>query len=265
MQLEVDGRQVFAATGGRAFDRSRPVVIFIHGAGLDHTCWQLQNRWFAWHGWSALALDLPGHGGSDGPPLGSIGEMADWIVRLMAAAGASKAALVGHSMGAAIALDVAAREPARITHLALLGTSTGMPVSPALLSAAADNPPKAYDMMTGWCHSPAAAIGGNPAPGLWMTGASRALLGRCKPGVLARDLAACNAWTGALDAARTVKCPTIFILGDRDVMTPAARGRELAAQIPGATATVLSGIGHIMMQEAPDAVLDALIAHLGAA
>lgn len=265
MQLDLDGHRVFAATGGRDLDPQRPAVIFIHGAGLDHVCWQLQSRWFAWHGWSALAIDLPGHGRSGGAPLPSITAMSDWIVRLMSAAGIERAALVGHSMGAAIALETAARAPERVSHLALLGVSSSMPVHPALLTAAKEQPDKAYDMMTGWCHSADAKLGGHPAPGLWMTGGSRALLGSNRPGVLASDLAACNTWTSGPDAARKVKCPTSFILAAADVMTPPKKGAELAASIPGANTTVIPHAGHIMMAEAPDAVLDALIAHLGAA
>ena len=80
MELRVDGKRVFAATGGRAFDPSPPVVIFIHGAGFDHTAWQLQARYFAHHGRAVLALDLPGHGRSEGPVLGSIDESVDWLV-----------------------------------------------------------------------------------------------------------------------------------------------------------------------------------------
>ena len=92
MLLEVDGKRVFAATGGRPFDAKRPAIVFIHGAGLDHVCWQLQSRWFAWHGWSVLAVDLPGHGRSEGAPLPSIAAMSDWIVRFMDAAGIERAA-----------------------------------------------------------------------------------------------------------------------------------------------------------------------------
>lgn len=265
MQVTIDGRRAYAATGGRNFDPGRPVVIFIHGAGLDHVCWQLQSRWFAWHGWSVMAVDLPGHGRSEGPALASIDAMADWIVRLMASVGIARTALVGHSMGAAIALEAAARAPGAVAHLALLGISASMPVHPALLAAAKDEPAKAYDMMTAWCHSPTARLGGHPAPGLWMTGGSRALLGGNRAGVLACDLAACSAWTTGPDAARKVACPAHFILGAADVMTPQKKGAELAAMIVGSTTTTVAGCGHIMMAEAPDAVLDALIAHLGAA
>ena len=84
MELQVDGRKVYAATGGRPFDPAKPVVIFIHGAGQDHTNWQLPARWFAWHGHSVLGVDLPGpwplgrpapgnhprHGAMDRPPDG---------------------------------------------------------------------------------------------------------------------------------------------------------------------------------------------------
>ncbi len=87
MQLEVDGHQTYAATGGRPFDPAKPAAIFIHGAGMDHSYWQLQSRWFAWHGWSVLAVDLPGHGRSDGEPLTSIAGISAWIGRFMDAAG----------------------------------------------------------------------------------------------------------------------------------------------------------------------------------
>ena len=62
MYIDVRGRRAFATTGGKPFDSSKPVVLFLHGSGLDHTFWGLQTRYFAHHGYSVLALDLPGHG-----------------------------------------------------------------------------------------------------------------------------------------------------------------------------------------------------------
>lgn len=265
MLLKVDGREVYAATGGKPFSPERPALVFIHGAGLDHTCWQLQSRWFAWHGWSVLAVDLPGHGRSAGPPRTSIPDMVTFIEGLLEAAGVAKAALVGHSMGAIIALETAAKVPAKVTHLALLGIASAMPVHPNLLTSARDNPAAAYDMMTGWCHSPPAKLGGNTAPGLWMTGGSRALLGHGQDGALAIDLAACNAWKSGAEAAAKITCPTLFLSGASDVMTPARKAAELAKLVAGAKGVTLPRAGHIMMSEQPDATLDALIAHLGAA
>ena len=121
MELKVDGRKVHAATGGRAFDAAKPAVVFVHGAGCDHTVWQLPARWFAWHGHSVLAVDLPGHGRSEGPPLASVADMARWVGALLDAAGVQQAAVVGHSMGAAIALEAAAAMPERVTRVGLAG------------------------------------------------------------------------------------------------------------------------------------------------
>lgn len=260
MEIVVGGQKTFVATGGRAFDASKPCIVFVHGAGCDHMSWVLQARWFAHHGWSVLAPDLPGHGRSEGTAPASITAMADWVESLMDAAGVTKAAVVGHSMGGAIALELAGRENSRVTHLGLIGTAAAIPVGKALLEAAANAPDAAYDMMTTWAHAPAARIGGCATPGIWLTGTSRRIFDRNASGVLANDLALCNVWTSGKDSAARVACPTAVILGALDVMTPPKRGAELATSIEGARVTTLPGTGHMIMFEAPDACLDALIA-----
>src|ERR1700745_1421651 len=130
MNLTVNGKDVFVATGGREFDASLPSVVLIHGAGFDHSAWALHSRWFAHHGSSVLVPDFPGHGRSQGPGLRSIAEMADWTAALLDAAGATKAHLIGHSMGSLIALETAARHPAKVTALGLIGTGAQMAGGP---------------------------------------------------------------------------------------------------------------------------------------
>ena len=83
MQIDLGKGAAFAATGGRAFDKSLPAVVMLHGAGMDRTVWSLQARYLAHHGRAVLALDLPGHGKSAGPALGSIPETADWLGKLL--------------------------------------------------------------------------------------------------------------------------------------------------------------------------------------
>ena len=97
---------------------------------MDHTIWALQTRYFAHHGRSVLAPDLPGHGRSGGPALESIAAMADWVDAFLQTAGIATAALVGHSMGALIALETAARFGARVRALALLGAAALMAARP---------------------------------------------------------------------------------------------------------------------------------------
>lgn len=259
MQLTVNGHKVHAATGGVPFDTKKPAVLFLHGAGCDHTVWQLQARWFAWHGFAALAVDLPGHGRSEGPPLTSIADLARWTGGVLDAAGVKTAALVGHSMGGSIALEAAAALGDRVTRLALIGTAAAIPVHKDLLTAARDRPEIAYRMMTAWALGSSSKIGGNPAPGMWMSGGVLALFARNAPHVLHLDLAACAAWKTGADAARRVKAPTLVILARQDIMTPPKAGAELARMIEGSRTVMLDASGHMMMAEAPDPVLDALI------
>jgi pimeloyl-ACP methyl ester carboxylesterase len=258
MQLSVKGLDTFVATGGREFDSSLPTVVLLHGAGFDHTAWALHSRWFAHHGYGVLAPDLPGHGRSSGAPLSTIAEMADWTASLLDAAGVATARLIGHSMGSLVALETAARHPARVSALSLIGTAAIMTVGPDLLKAAGANDHSAIDMVSIWGLGFQAELGGSLAPGLWMHSGAQRVLEQCRPGVLFSDLSACNAYQGALAAAAQIAVPTTLILGERDMMTPARAGKALAAALPNARTVVLRGAGHMMMAERPDELLAAL-------
>lgn len=262
MDINVDGKRAFAATGGQPFEARKPTVVFVHGGGLEHTVWALQTRYFAYHGRNVLAVDLPGHGKSDGPPLDSIPAMADWVMRLLDAVKVEKATLVGHSMGSLVVYDAAARHAERLTALALLGTSIPMPVASPLLSAAEADNHAGFDMVTIWGHSRSGQMGGSRAPGLWMTGGAVRLLECSRPGVLHAALKASNDYTDGLSLAANITCPTILVLGDRDAMTPIKAAEPVAQAIPGARVIMLKGCGHMMMAEQPDQVLDALIGHI---
>lgn len=258
MKLTVGGNSIFGATGGKDFDPSLPAVVFVHGAGMDRTVWSLQSRYFAHHGYSVLAVDLPGHGLSQGTALSSIEAIADWLQELLDAAGVETAAVVGHSMGAISALEFAARHPGRARALALLGVAASMPVHPALLDAAEANDHLAVDLVTSWAHGDTGHVGGNTTPGLWMMGGGARLLERAAPGVLHNDLSACSAYTGGEAAADKVTCNTLLVLGQVDKMTPFKAGSALASKIAGARIAKIEGSGHMMMLEKPDDTLAAL-------
>jgi pimeloyl-ACP methyl ester carboxylesterase len=258
MRLVVDGSEVFASTGGRDIDPALPAVVFLHGAGMDHSVWAQLARAFAHHGFAVLAPDFPGHGRSAGAPLSSIPVMADWTAALIDAAGLRAARLVGHSMGTLVALETAARYPQKVTGLGLIATAATIPVSADLLNAAKANDHAAIDMVAIWGNGYRATLGGSPTPGLWMLGDAERLLERAGPGVLFNDLAACNDYQDALTAAAKVAVPTTVILGSRDMMTPAKGGRALAAAIPSSRLTVIAGAGHMLMNAHSDEVLAAL-------
>lgn len=258
MQIEVDGAQVFATTGGQPFDADKPCVLFLHGASFDRTVWKLATRYFAWRGRSVLAVDMPGHGRSDGPLIPTIEGMAEWSLRLLDTVGARSAALVGHSMGAMVALEAAARAGERVRALALLGCAYPMRVNDSLLGAARANDHLAMDLVNSWGFGRQAQRGGHRMPGLWMMRGGLRVLEQSAPDTLYNDLNACNAYQGGEAAAEAVRCPTLLVLGERDMMTPLKSGRALAARIKGAEVVTIPGAGHIMMEEAPDETLDAL-------
>lgn len=259
MQVKVDSKSTYAATGHREMDPSLSSVVFIHGAGMDHTVWVLPTRYFVRHQRNVLAIDLPGHGRSEGPLLPNIEAMADWIVRILDVAGVDQAAVVGHSMGSLVALETAVRHPSRVRSLVMVGTSVPMPVTDALLHNAKANDHLALDMLNVWGHGRRAYLGGNATPGMWMMGGGIRLLERAGPDVVYNDLNACNEYVDGLENARNVACPTLLLVGERDMMAPPRRAVDVRDAIANAETVQFDGAGHALLSERPDPVLDQLI------
>ena len=267
MDIDVQGQRTYCYTGGKAFDAAQPTAIFIHGALHDHSVWILQTRYLAHHGWNVLAVDLPGHGRSAGTPPATVEAAADFVLALMDAAGLARAALIGHSFGSLIALEAAARAPARVSHLVLVGTAFPMKVSAALLESSLKTPHKAIDMVNVFSRSTLAPPPSALGPGTWVFGGSRALMRR----VLASNTTvnlfhasfkACDDYANGLEAMAAVTAPVLFILGRKDQMTPAKAAQALVDRAPGARVALLE-VGHHQMTEAPDATLTALRDFLG--
>ena len=261
MQIEIDGATAYAYTGGKPFDAALTTVVFIHGAQNDHSVWALQSRYMAHHGYSVLALDLPGHGRSGGPALASVESMADWVLALVTAAGVQRAILAGHSMGSLIALEAAHRAPELVAGLALLGTTYPMKVADALLETSRNDEQAAIDMVNIWSHSSIAQKPSCPGPGFSVMGGARRLMQRMSARnsdhLFHTDFAACNSYANGEAAAGAVTCPVLFVFGKKDMMTPPRSTKLLTGALAhGKIASV--DAGHQMMSEAPDAVLDAL-------
>ena len=263
MQLRVQGQQAYCYTGGKPFNPSLPTVVFIHGAQNDHSVWILQTRYFAHHGFSVLAVDLPGHGRSQGSPLASVEAMSAWLLALLDAVGVNKVILIGHSMGSLIALEVAHQATNRTSALALVGTAYPMKVSDILLEAAMNEEQKAIDMVNIWSHSTLAQKPSSPGPGFNVMGCSQRLMQHIaktnSSKVFHTDFSACNAYANGETAAASVTCPVLFLLGKHDMMTPPRAATTLRKAMPSCRIVELDHCGHALMAEQPDAVLDTLI------
>jgi pimeloyl-ACP methyl ester carboxylesterase len=228
--------------------------MMVHGAGLDHTVWRYQSRYLAHHGRRVLALDLPGHGRAGGPPLSSVEEMADWVGRQWLEPAGESVALIGHSLGALVALEVAGRFSGLLTRIVLIGSGAGMHVHPDLQAAADRGDARAIDLIIGWSYSRRGRLGGHPEPGLWQTGVTRRMLERGLRSTLAIDLAATASYQRGRATAAAIRCPTLILIGREDRMVSRRAAAELAELIPGARLEVVDTAGHMLPLEAPETV-----------
>ena len=263
MLYTVNGAPAYCYTAGKPFDPAKPTVVFIHGVLCDHSVWALQSRYLANHGWNVLAVDLPGHARSRGEAPASVEQAADFIVALLDTVGVPRAALVGHSWGSLIAMEAAARLGERATHLVMVGSAYPMKVSPALLDSALNTPEKALKMVTVFSCSTLAPPSG---AGFWVFGAGmalgrRVLRSNAQVNLLHRGFTACDSYTRGEQAMAAVQCPVLFVLGEKDQMTPPKAAQTLVNAARSAlrpVQVVTVPVGHNQMTEAPDATLAAL-------
>jgi pimeloyl-ACP methyl ester carboxylesterase len=268
MYLNVNGHKTYCYTGGKTFNPELPTAVFIHGVLNDHSVWILQTRYLAHHHWNVLALDLPGHCRSAGGPPSSVEEAAQFIIDLLDVAGVKKAALIGHSFGSLVALQVAATTPERVSQLVMVGTAFPMKVSAALLEQSLREPHQAIDMVNVFSHSTLAPPPSALGPGTWLYGGSRALMRRvlasnAQVNLFHRGFKACDDYAGGVSAMTSVPCPVLFVLGRLDQMTPPKSAQPLLGAAAHGQVVTLD-CGHSLMTECPDGVLDALLDFLKA-
>jgi pimeloyl-ACP methyl ester carboxylesterase len=260
MNLDLEGHTAYAYTGGKSLDPALPGVVFVHGALHDHSIWILQSRYLAHHGRAVLAVDLPGHGRSVGDALG-VAAAGRWLASLVDASGVRRVALVGHSMGSLIALEAASHLGERASALVMVGTAYPMKVSPKLLDLCQRDALAAIDLVNALSNSTHAAKPSHPGPGFSVHSSNRALMRRMQRGykqgnLFLSDFSACDAYGGLEAAAAKVRCPATLVLGAKDRMTsPKAVAPIVAALKPR---VVSLPVGHNLMAEAPDGVLNAI-------
>jgi pimeloyl-ACP methyl ester carboxylesterase len=238
------GEQVLFYTVSR---RGGPALILIHGAGGSHLHWPAALRRMP--GATVYAVDLPGHGRSEGPGREHIEDYVADIVRFMDAVGVSRGVLVGHSMGGAIAQMTAFMAPERVAGLVLVGTGARLRVAPALLDGILQDARGALALITEWAWGPEA----DPA----MVARGRQMMARVNPRVVWGDFAACDRFD-IRERVGEITAPTLVITGSEDRMTPPKFGQWLAERIPGARFVLVEGAGHMVMLEKPDQVASAV-------
>ena len=264
MYINLNGEKFFAATGGQSFSLEKPCIVFIHGAAMDHSVWMQQTRYFSYHGYTVLALDLPAHGRSSGQPIDSVSGMAVWTKEIIDSLNLKEILLVGHSLGSLVALEFSSLQQNLVKGLALLGVSVPMPVHEELYQSAAENKHLAFELINGWGYSKKSQVGHNQIPGIWMTGNSMRLMETSSNGVLHSDLTAVKNYSNGLVSASKINCPTLVVIGEKDRMTPPKSSEKLNKNMPNSEVSLLKNCGHMAMIEQPEKLLFQLNKHFSA-
>ena len=218
-------------------------MVFLHGAGGSHQLWLYQVRGLREA--TCYALDLPGHGQSAGGGQDCVAAYTDWLIAFLDAAGLEKAALVGHSMGGAIALDAALRYQERVAGLGLVATGARLRVAPAVLDGLHHDLAATVRLIAEWCYGP------QVPPEMIRLGEQQ--MAATSPDILHSDFVACNLFDVTSRLSEIV-APTVIVCGAEDRLTPPKYAAYLRDNIPGAALHLIEGAGHMVMLEKPQQV-----------
>lgn len=264
------GERVRVVEGG---DPAAAPVLFVHGWGASAYYYRKLLPAVIEGGWRVIAMDLRGHGGSDKPrdeSLYSSAAMADQVGEVMDALGLDRLALVAHSLGGGVALDVAARAPGRLSSMTLLA-----PVGLARL--------RFVGLARFFTPGVAAPLVRYAVPPWTVPVALRALNGTLGDFAF-RDVD--EYWAPSHDPAfgwalrtllhqfrltpRTdaelgaITVPTVVMLGGQDLLVRANESAARTALMPAARARIVTRAGHVLAEEVPHVVLEELLPHLAA-
>ena len=243
MILEVDDKKVFASDAGQTFDKNKQTIVLLHGSGQSHVVWSLTDQYLADKGYNVFALDLPGHGNSEGSCLQTIEEMADWLNKVIKVIGIKDLTILGHSQGCLISLEYTNKFPEKIKNLIFIGGSYQIPVNKSLIDLANSGDLESINLMMKWAYGYSKQfIGGNPLQKI--LNSSREVRE-----VLAVDLIACNNYKNGINCVKNIKCPTFFVFGELDKMIKLDKGKEFSGLINGSKTHIIKDCGHMIILE----------------
>jgi pimeloyl-ACP methyl ester carboxylesterase len=203
-----------------------PTLLFLHESGGSVATWEQQLRCLGGEV-RCLALDMPGHGRSEGNPIPSVQAYREWVIGFLEVLAIREPIIVvGLGLGAAVALDLAHVRPDRVAGLVLTGGVPGgrLPATALSMANAGELPTTLTEEALGPVQS--AAVRAH-----WLRRWRQA-----SPAARSADLSALAQydWSAGLERAT---CPILFLEGALDPHVSAlkrAAGRTLL--IPGASA-----------------------------
>lgn len=249
LKTEQKGRKIGFATGPSGVLPDRPTIVLIHGSGGRRTSWALQLNALD-DAMNTIALELPGHGETPGPPPDSVAGFAGWVAEVLSAWKLPQAPFIaGHSLGGAITIEMGLSYPELAGGLILIGTGAHLPVNPMVFEGLEKDFTGSLGLAMKWSFAKTA-----PAE-LVEQGFKE--ISRNEPGIVINDFRACDLFDRRAEV-ETLGLPTLVVCGRQDRMTPTNLSEYLANKIPGARLELIDDAGHMVPLEQPRAFNRAL-------
>ena len=241
---EVLGLSIHYHAPRDAGERRGQRVLYVHGTGCNAGVWDAHMAAIA-AAHTPVAIDLPGHGRSQGRGFRGVADHAEFVIGLADALDWRRFVLAGHSMGGGIAITAALYHPERIAGLVLVDTGARLRVAPDLLraarAAAAREQAPATDRSWGFAASTPQTV----------VDRVEALTAGADPRVTYADWIADDTFD-AMTRIGEIAVPTLALCGAEDRLTPVKYHRYLQERMPNCRLAVIEGAGHWSFHEQPE-------------
>ena len=240
--FNVESSKIACWVNGSNFGEHEQSLVFIHGSGGDHSAWSHQYAGLHKQ-YNIAAVDLPGHGSSEGNGESDIERYCLWVKNLLDILQLKNVILVGHSLGAAINLQFAINYPQTIQGIVTVGGGMKMPVNPAIFEFLKTNPVESVELV---CKFSVAKQNREK----FMEPLVKSLA-KTRTDVLQGDLTACDKFDVSQKVSK-ISIKALAICGAEDKMTPPEFSRQISESISGEKLCLIEGAGHLVMMEQPE-------------
>jgi pimeloyl-ACP methyl ester carboxylesterase len=254
-KVNLDPLEIFYREAGHR-DGRQPTLLLIHPAGGSANLFlEVMNLLSPTR--HVMALDLPGHGQSDSwaPPLFPeelLERYRELVAQFAEKLGLGRFVAVGHSMGGAVALELALAYPERLEGLIVLASGGRLKVAPMVL----DTIRKAFDQVPQLM----GAVGFSPSTEPRLAATLGSQLVQCSSEVYWADMKACATFDRR-DRVKEILTPTLVISATDDLLVPPKIQQQLVDSLPQARLATVTRAGHFLFLERPDVTAE-LIASL---
>lgn len=221
------------------YTEKQPALVMIHGAGGCAQVWQNQIH-FLNHSLNPLALDLPGHGKTDGQGLTSLEEYTHWLAKVIRTLFREPVFLMGHSMGGAIVQDMALMYPNLLSGIILAGTGPILKVAPVFLEGLKTGFEETINTIISYAYAKGTDIS--------IINEGAKLMKQAGSSVVQKDFEACDRFDRRKDIVK-INLPCLILCGDQDRLTPPSLSKSLSKSIKKSVLEIFPSTGHMVMIE----------------